>query len=56
MALNKNLEFVGTLFKNVSLSESFVILHLPLPVIKSFLPSFSFFSIRVTLYLFENYK
>ena len=37
--------------KSSPVSQAFVTLHLPFPVIKSFLPSFSFFSIIITLQL-----
>ena len=44
----RNLGFEITFFKNSLLSQSFVTLHLPLPVMASFLPRRSFFSKRVT--------
>ena len=40
----KNLPFSGMFSSNSSNSQSFVTLHLPLPVMRSFLPSLSFFS------------
>jgi hypothetical protein len=47
-ALKRNLGFVTTLLKNSVTPQLFVILHLPLPVIYSFLPSFSLRSIKKT--------
>jgi hypothetical protein len=44
----KNLPFPGVLPINSEISAPFVILHLPFPVIRSFFPSLSFFSIIVT--------
>ena len=50
----KNFGFDITFFKNSPLSQSFVTLHLPLPVIASFFPKRSFFSKRVTLAPFKD--
>ena len=44
----KNLPLTGTLLIKVWLSQLFVRLHLPLPVIIIFLPTLGFFSISVT--------
>ena len=49
-ALNKNLLLLTTFSITVFMSEAFVRLHLPLPVINIFLPSFSFFSSSITCF------
>ena len=48
MALYKNLLLVGTFAIKTELSQLFVTLHLPLPVIIIFLPTRLFFSNKVT--------
>ena len=52
-ALYKNSLFVIILSKKSSIGELLVILHLPLPVMNSFFPNFSFFSNKVTSLSFE---
>ena len=52
-ALYKNIPFPGVFFIKSLISNDDVILHLPFPVINSFLPNWLFFSIKHTSFPFS---